>query len=72
LFNSAAGLESNANNAKGSSVMIKTILIASGAAYLISWIIHGKLIKRIQNTCYYLKRGHYSYRQAWRIAGRTI
>lgn len=39
--------------------------------YLASWLIHGKLIKRIKNTLYYIKLGHQPIR-AWRYAGVTL
>ena len=39
--------------------------------YLASWITHGKLIKRIKNTLYYIKCGHQPVR-AWRYAGITL
>lgn len=40
-------------------------------SYLASWLIHGKLIKRIKNTLYYIKLGHQPVR-AWRYAGVTL
>lgn len=51
---------------------MKSILIALGTGYLLSWIIHGSLIKRLKNTRHYYKRGHYSLYRCWEYAGRTL
>lgn len=52
--------------------MTKTIIISIIAGYLLSWIIHGSLIKRLKNTRHYYKRGYYSLYRSWEYAGRTL
>jgi len=56
--------------------VVIAIFIAMAIAYLIgyitSWVIHGKLIKRIMNTRFYMKKGRYSLATAWKYAGVTL
>ncbi len=40
--------------------------------YLLSWIVHGRLIKRIKDTHYYVTKRQYSIVQAWHLAGITL
>lgn len=42
------------------------------AGYIASWLVHGRLIKRIRDTHYYVTQRHYSLPMAWRLAGRTL
>jgi len=40
--------------------------------YLLSWLVHGRLIKRIRDTHYYITKRKYSLATAWNLAGRTL
>jgi hypothetical protein len=39
--------------------------------YVASWLINGRLVKRINNTRFYMKKGH-TLKRAWLYAGLTL
>ncbi len=48
------------------------LLSAFCIGYLIAWCIHGRLIKRIKDTYFYIKKRGYSLAMAWDLSGRTL
>ncbi|MDP3088840.1 MAG: hypothetical protein Q8M99_11725 [Methylotenera sp.] len=51
--------------------IIGALTVAYTVGYVTSWVIHGKLFKRISNTRHYMKKGH-PFKRAWNYAGMTL
>lgn len=51
---------------------MKNIIISFLIGYILAWINHGRLIKRLKDTYFYVTKRGYSLAAAWHWAGRVL